>query len=243
MAECVKVEPCLTGDCDGFDEVVSLLPSGPIWNPDRGGVYSQYIHALGDIKTELNKRICQEWAEINPCTAVRLLPYWAKVWSLPECVEQTQESLCNWIGFLQNSCPRGSLGFLQEAIDFVAPGKGITIAVTYPDIGANCACPDKPCADDNPLIITAPPEAYAWADRNYDGPIYMQDGETCREYWIPEIECLRRCIFPFGLGIGYKTTGTGPLGQDIFGVPDENETTPLDRFTPCVPECRDGFLG
>lgn len=218
---CGPIEPCHVGDCDGFNEVVALLPRGRIWEPSRGGVYGAYIQALGDIKTQLNQRICGEWDELDPCKANRLLPYWRKVWSLPDCVDD--DRICDWIALVQGDCPPGSLGFLRAAIEFVAPGKGITIDVSYPDIGANCPCPTDPCADNNPIVITAPPEAYSWAESLDDEPIASQDDETCREYWIDEIECLRRCVFPFGLAIGYKTNPIGPEGQDIYGVPLANE--------------------
>jgi len=224
VVECGPIEPCHTSDCSGLDEVLSLLPIGRIWDPSRGGVYGAYIQALGDIKTGLNGRICQEWNELNPCTADRLLPYWASVYSLPGCAPQTAASLCDWIALLQGDCPIGSLGFLRRAIEFVAPGKGITINVTYPDIGANCPCPDSPCAANNPLIVTAPPAAYYYEVVPGDYPHEYQDGVNgCRSYFIPEIECLRPCIFPFGLGVGYQTNPIGPYGQDIYGVPDANE--------------------
>lgn len=224
MAECGTIEPCHDRDCDGYDEVLALLPPGKIWNPARGGTYGNYIRALGDIKTELNKRICQEYRELNPCTAERLLPYWIRVYSLPACVDQTAEKLCEWIELLQGDCPIGSLGFLRRAIEFVAPGKGITIDVTYPDLGANCPCPDRPCAADNPLIVKAPPGAFFYDLIDGDFLHHYQDGVNgCRVYFIPEIECLRPCIFPFGLGVGYQTDQTGPDGQDIYGVPDENQ--------------------
>lgn len=236
MAECQIIEPCHDRDCDGYDEVLALLPPGRIWNPSRGGVYGNYIRALGDIKTELNKRICQEYRELNPCTADRLLAYWAGVYSLPPCVPQTAEKLCEWIALLQGDCPIGSLGFLRRAIEFVAPGKGITIDVTYPDIGANCPCPDSPCADNNPLVVTAPPAAYFYETVDIDGPVEWQDGENCRVYFIPEIECLRPCIFPFGLGVGYKTDPIGPDGQDIYGVPVANESVKPKWQRACTTE-------
>ncbi len=231
MAECGPIEPCHIRDCDGYDEVLALLPPGKIWNPDRGGTYGAYIRALGDIKTELNQRICQEWNELNPCTADRLLPYWASVYNLPGCALQDGQSLCEWIALLQDTdCPPGSLGFLRRAIEFVAPGAGIEIAVTYPDTGANCPCPDKPCADANPIVITSPAENYYYAIVPGDFPHESQDGANgCRQYFIPEIECLRPCIFPFGLGVGYKTDPIGPDGQDIWGVPDAN-IAPLPKW-------------
>lgn len=239
MAEgCGPIEPCHAHACDGYDEVVALLPPGRIWNPERGGTYGAYVRALGDIKGQLNARICQEWAELNPCTAVRLLPYWARVWSLPGCVAQTAGKLCEWIALVQGDCPPGSLGFLRRAIDFVAPGKGITIAVSWPDAGANCPCPDKPCAADNPLVVTAPPGAFFYDLTERDFPFESQDGVNgCRDYFIPEVECLRACVFPFGLGVGYRTDPPGPDGQDIFGVPDANQLARPQWRRGCDPTC------
>ena len=222
MASCKPIEPCHTGDCSGFDEVAALLPSGAIWNPDRGGVYGQYIAALGHIKTELNRLICGEWAEMNPCTSNRLLPYWQKVWCYPDCAPDTAESLCAWIELVEGDCQPGSLGFLRRAVEFVAPGAGITIELNG-EVPLGC-CTSSPCADNNRIIVTAPTEAYSWAAFESDGPLVLQDGENCRTYWIDEIECLRRFVIPIGTSLGYKTNPIGPDGQDIFGVPDANES-------------------
>ena len=233
MADCLALEPCHDRECDGLDEVVSLLPQGRLWQPDRNDLYGRYIHALGHVKTELNQRICQEWREMNPCTSMRLLPYWIKVYSLPSCVAQTSEKLCEWIGILNGDCPIGSLGFYRRVIEFVAPGLGIEIDVNVADAGANCWCPSSDCADENPIVITAPASVFYYENSYVDGPMEYQDGENCRRYFIPEIECLRRCVLPFGLGVGYKTTVTGPLGQDIFGVSVANKANKPVHFVAC----------
>lgn len=238
MDECAIIEPCHVGDCDGLDEVIALLPPGKLWDVNRGGVYGAYMHALGDIKTELNKRICQEWLELNPCTSERLFCYWADIYSLPKCVEHTQENLCEWIELLHGDCPIGSLGFLRSAIEFAAPGKGITVEVSYPDLGANMPCADNTCAAENALLVTAPPEAFFYDTIDVDYPREPQDGvDGCRVYFIPEIECLRPCIFPFGLSVGYQTNPIGPAGEDIYGVPDANQAQKPQWQKGCLATC------
>ncbi len=235
--ECFTIEPCHNRNCDGLDEVVSLLPNGRIWHPDRGDLYGRWIHALGHVKTELNKRICQEFNELDPCKSVRLFGYWAKVYSLPECVPQTSEKLCDWIDLIYGDCPIGSLGFYRRAIDFVAPGKGIELNVNLQGVGANCWCADSFCADNNAIVITAPPTAFYYDQTILDEIGEMQDGENCRRYFIPEIECLRRCVFPFGLSLGYKTNPISPNGADIYNVPIQNIADYPIRHSTCDAEC------
>jgi hypothetical protein len=234
VINCDYIEPCHTDECDGFDEVVRLLPRGKIWNPDRGGIYGGYISALGHIKTELNKRICQEWNEVNPCTSERLFSYWAKIYSLPACVDQTNEKLCEWIDLLNGPCPIGSLGFIQAAVDFVAPGKGISISVNVGEPGAACCPEELQCAANRQIVVTAPPEAYFFETNAIDYPFEPQDAVSCRVYFIPEIECLRSCVFPFGLTLGYLTDSGGETGEEIFGVPDQNEMIRPIVFNQCL---------
>lgn len=244
MVECcpVALEPCHVELCDGLGEVVNLLPSGSLWSVERGGVYASYIRATGHIKSKLNERICQEQGELNPCTSVRLFDYWASVYSLPPCVSQDTDTLCQWIDLIYDpSCPIGSLGFYQRVIDFVAPAKGITISVNVPDIFSSELCATKPCADDNPIVITAPPACFFYDAECRDYPHEPQDGiDSNKQYFIPEIECLRRCVLPFGLSIGYKTDPTGPNGEDIFDVPVANEASFEHYLEKCGMECPHG---
>ncbi len=227
MNNCCKplIEPCHSGECDGFNEVVQLLPQGQIWNPDRGGVYGAYIQALGHIKTELNKIICQEWNELNPCSSKRLFGYWAEFYKLPPCIEQTGDKLCEWIDLLYNQdCPIGSLGFLRKAIEFVLPNKGVEINVNLDSTATKWRSDDFNCADNNSIIITAPSKLFKYYEYKGDFPhTKIQDGvNLCRRYFIPEIECLRACIFPMGLSVGYKTKETGEF--DINNIDDIEKT-------------------
>lgn len=220
---CDYVEPCHGRECDGLDEVVQLLPHGRLWNPDRDGNYGAYIKALGHIKTELNKRLCQEWNELNSCTSERLFEYWADLYKFPKCVEQTGEKLCEWLELIYGDCPIGSQGFIRRAIEFVTPGAGITVEFNFPDFQANCWCASNIfCADKNPIVISAPPEMFRYETIAGDYPHEVPDGaDPCRKYFVPEVECLRNCVFPFGLGVGYKTNPIGPDSEDIYGVPEQ----------------------
>lgn len=239
------VEPCHTADCDGLDEVRALLPPGQLWQLDRDSVYTRYIRALGDIKTEWNRRICAEWNESNPCKAVRLQSYWADLYGFPECVPLTGAALCAWISIaLDPNCRPGSLGFLQRAIDFVFPDYDagtVTVSVNYPDFGGNTASANSLCADENALVITAPPEFYRFElvnDPVISDYAHAQDGvEPCRRYFIPEIDCLRKCVFPLGLSVGYKTVDGGPDNVDIFGVSDLARAVRNPPFIVCEERC------
>ena len=238
-------EPCHTADCDGLDEVRALLPPGQLWQLDRDSVYTRYIRALGDIKTEWNRRICAEWNESNPCKAVRLQSYWADLYGFPECVPLTGAALCAWIAIaLDPNCRPGSLGFLQRAIDFVFPDHDagtVTVSVNYPDFGGNTASANSLCADENALVITAPPEFYRFElvnDPVISDYAHAQDGvEPCRRYFIPEIDCLRKCVFPLGLSVGYKTVDGGPDNVDIFGVSDLARAARNPPFIVCEERC------
>lgn len=239
------IEPCHTDECDGFDEVRALLPLGQLWQLDRDSVYTRYIRALGDIKTEWNRRLCGEWNEGNPCKAVRLRPYWADLYSFPECVPLTGERLCAWIALAVDPlCRPGSLGFLQRAIDFVFPDDPpgtVSVSVNYPDFGGNSAAPNSLCADENAIVITAPPEFYRYelvSDPLISDYAYAQDGvEPCRRYFIPEIDCLRKCVFPLGLSVGYKTYDGGPDNVDIYGVSSLSREARNPPFILCEERC------
>lgn len=220
---CDFVEPCHTKDCDGFDEVVKLLPKGQIWSPDRGGVYGAYIQALGHIKTELNQIICQEYNELNPCTSVRLFDYYAKLYKFPPCVEQTQERLCEWLDLINGPCPIGSQGFLRRAIEFVLQDDNFEIHFNL-DQTAQTWQTDKICAEDNAIVITAPAKYFRYYEYDGDFVHELQDGVNCRHYFIPEVECLRPCIFPIGLSVGYKTLEPGK-----YNINNPPESDPLPR--------------
>lgn len=246
MASCAPpIEPCHVGECDGLDEVRALLPLGQLWQLDRDSVYTRYINALGDIKTEWNRRICQEWNEGNACKAVRLQSYWAEFYSFPECMPLTGEALCNWISIaLDPNCRPGSLGFLQRAIDFVFPDSEpgtVVVSVNYPDFGGNSASANSLCADENAIVITAPPEFFRFelvSEPIISDYAYAQDGvEPCRRYFIPEIDCLRKCVFPLGLSVGYKTFDGGPDNVDIYGVPPTAREARNPPFILCEERC------
>ena len=232
---CDFVEPCHIDECDGFDEVMRLLPSGRMFQRNDDSLIARFNRALGHINTDISRCICQEWNEANPCTSKRLLPYWAQVYSLPECVEQTGERLCEWIDLLQGDCPPGSFGFLQLAIDFVAPGKGITIErVDAPDLGT---MPWR--GDCHPaLIVTAPPECFFY-DEMSDFELDDRRDACGRYYFIPEIECLKCCIFPMGYGVAYQTE-TNTVEEPVMGVPEENiAPMPATCIVRCEQTCED----
>lgn len=204
------IEPCHIDDCDGFNEVVSLLPNGPLWNPDRQSIYGQYIRALGHIKTELNRVLCS-MSDMLPCSSEWMFQHWAKVYKLPDCVEQTPEKLCEWLDILFGDCPIGSLGFLRKVINFVNPNLVIDFELNVPDGFANGWKSDNLfCADNNILVIKTEAKNYRYYEFEGDYPHESADGtNACRRYFIPEVECLRPCIFPIGLSVGYKTIETG----------------------------------
>ena len=224
MAACVQTEPCHTGDCSGIDAVRQLLPPGRLWDLGRPSEVSSWFQAVGQVQTEVNKCICQEWNELDPCKAIRLFPYWAKLYCLPDCVEQTPEKLCEWIALQESAqCPIGSIGYYKAVIEFVAPGKGIELDVKQPGLLAGKCLLDAACAKEAVIQITAPPECYFYEEiPDPECAGYIQDGvNPCRCYFIPEIECLRWYVFPL-VSIGYMTNPADPDGADIFGVPEEN---------------------
>jgi hypothetical protein len=230
VVECAPLEPCHSGECDGFNEVLALLPQGKIWRPADSSVHGRFIAALGHIKTEWNQAICQVWGEANPCTARATFGYWAGVYGFPPCAPQTNAKLCEWIALLDGPCPIGSLGFYQAAIDFVAPGAGITISKgTLANVdgwqGSN------ECTARNALVITAPAAAYRFTTVDVDAPFEDSD---CRIYFIPEIECLRKCVFPFGFGLGYRTTGA--IDDGVHGVPATAGATLPQLYYKCEVE-------
>ena len=240
MSNCCKksVEPCHTSECSGLEEVVALLPHGSIWNVSNGSTFAQYAKALGHVKTELNKRICQEFNEMNPCKSVRLFEYWARLYKLPECVDQTPEKLCEWLDIIYDrSCPIGSVGFLRKAIEFVAPDLTFQIEVNYPDGFGHCWCGDNVCVDENPIVITVDSDDLHYEMVGVDRPSEAQDGvDPCKTYFVPEIQCLRDTVFPYGLGVGFKTTVPGPNGEPIHGVSNQsiNPYKPYTCFKePC----------
>lgn len=204
------MEPCHTGDCDGLNEVMALLPTGPVWDPNRNSIYGQYIRALGHIKTELNRVICSI-ADMSPCSSELMFGYWAKVYKLPTCVEQTPVKLCEWLDIIFGECPIGSLGFLRKAINFVNPNLVIDFELNVPDGFANgWRSDDWFCAANNMLVIKTEAKNYRYFEFDGDYPHALADGKNmCRRYFIPEVECLRPCIFPMGLSVGYKTIEIG----------------------------------
>ncbi len=223
---CSELEACATDDCSGLAEVIALLPSGGIWELKENGVYSSYIRAIGHVKTEINKAICQVWQENLPCKSIRLLDYWAKFYGFPPCVLLTGEKLCEWLDIILDPyCPPGSVGFLQAAIDFVLPPiagvSQVTIQFTSADYFSN-AGQNRPCAIDNSILMIADASLFRYDEfpgRSILEQLYPQDGVNgCLDYFIPEIECLRHGVFPFGLSIGYMTDDGGPDAVDIYGV-------------------------
>lgn len=232
---CDFIEPCHASECAGVEEVQALLPNGRIWDISRNSTSSRYFRAVAHIKSSLNMLLCQQYEELEPCKSVRLFDYYTKLYSLPPCAPQTQESLCEWIGIIYDKdCPIGSLGFYQKVIDFISPNNEITLTLNLPDIFSHEWRSHTLKADEAHLIVTAPPNSYNW----FSGPIIEgysgQDGQNPdRKYFIPEIECLKRCIFPFGLSIGYKTDPSGPNGEDISGVGDERAMNNIYN----VPQC------
>jgi hypothetical protein len=231
VAECAPLEPCHSGECDGFNEVLALLPQGKIWRPADSSVHGRFIAALGHIKTEWNQAICQVWGDANPCTARATFDYWAGVYGFPPCAPQTNAKLCEWIALLDGPCPIGSLGFYQAAIDFVAPGAGIVITR-----GADKSCwsSSQLCPTDNALVVTAPPAAYRFYTLDIDEPY---DDPNCRVYFIPAIECLKKCVFPFGFGVGYRTSVTD---DGVYGVPATAEAPFTQLYYKCEVDNCDG---
>lgn len=226
MSDCETVEPCATGECDAVDEVQRLLPSGPMWDMGRGGNIAASFLALAAVKSCLNDAICQEQRENNPCTTDRLFDVWANIYSFPiECVER--ERFCDWVDIMDDrDCPVGSIAFYERVIEFVAPGKGITLEVRQPGLLAgNCQVDDPANPENNVFCISAPADCFAWEASDSD----VQDGENERCYFIPEIECLRYYIFPFA-SLGYKTDVPNPNGSPIFGVNAENEAEKPSYF-------------
>lgn len=218
MSNCEIIEPCHTQPCDAVDEVQRLLPNGRMWSLGRGDLIARSFLALAEVKQCVNEAICQEWAEQNPCTAVRLFDYWARLYCFPvECVER--ERFCDWVDLMEDrDCPIGSIGFYKKVIEFVAPNKGITLTVQHPGLLAGkCHVSDPAKPERSVLCVSAPPECFYWQQGDSDA----QDGENQRCYFIPEIECLRFYVFPFA-SLGYKTDTANPNGSPIFNVPDAN---------------------
>lgn len=239
MTDCCRVEtePCHSGDCDGYEELMALLPKGQLWRPDNGSERAKLFQAVGALKTGLNKRICQEFSELDPCNSLHELSWWADFYRFPSsCVTLTGEKLCEWIELLNDdTCKPGSQGFILRAIEFVAPSKDIQVQFNVSDFRAHCWCASNIwCPDHNPIVITAPPECYAYESIAADYPHNPLDGVNgCRRYYIPEIECLRKCVFPFGLGVGYKTYPEGPEGEFIYGVPETGEVPAIEVYKIC----------
>lgn len=221
---CDFIEPCHADECSGLDEVAALLPSGRLWKIDDDRLMSRYFKAIGHVKSDFNALLCQLWAENNPCTADRMFDYWAQVYAFPSCVEQTNEKLCEWIELVDFGCPKGSLGFLKQAVEFVAPGKNIQIELSFPDLGECCPKADECDPEKNQLLITAPPECFYFDDRQGEDidDFAGDDGCSGGVYFIPEIECLRCTVFPFGVSVGVQTNPTGPNGEQFHNVPPEN---------------------
>ena len=228
MPNCGNIEICHTEDCSGFDEVQSLLPKGRLWDITRNAQSSRLFRALGDIKTQLNRLICAEWDEIDPCKSNRLLPYHSEVYGLPKCVDQTAENLCKWITLITDeTCPIGSVGFYQNAIDFVAPDKGISLSINTPENGKISWQSSSNLSCENVFVITAPSDVFRYETVGVDSCdnrspkrcSVPQDGFCPERYYhIPEIECLRKSVFPFGVSLGYRTSGNTKGSADIVGV-------------------------
>lgn len=215
--------------------MVSLLPSGALWNPDRPSIYGNYIRALGHIKTELNRVLCA-MADISPCSSVKMFSHWAKIYKLPECVEQTPEKLCEWLDILFGDCPIGSLGFLRKAINFAKPEMDVELELNVPDGFANgWRSDDWFCADNNMLVIKAEAQHYQYAEIDGNYPHELPDGiNACRRYFIPEVECLRPCIFPMGLSVGYKTLDTGEFDINNWEIIPQGERPKSSLICDCT---------
>lgn len=210
MSACETVEPCHNNPCDGIDEVARLLPKGRLWSLSRDSQAARYFKALGAVKSEINRAICQEWDELNPCKTIRLFDYWAKIYCFPNCVEP--ERFCDWVELMEDrSCPVGSIGFYRKVIDFVLPDKSVTVDFRQRGLLASQCANDSPRAADNVICITAPADCYSY-EASSDT---FQDGVNGRCYFIPEIECLRFYVLPL-VSLGYKTTEINPNGSDIY---------------------------
>ena len=246
---CGRLEPCHSTDCSGIEEVEKLLPSGRLWNLARSSVAMKILCVLGDIKTVFNRIVCQEYNELNPCTAIRLLPYWADLYYFPaDCLELNQENMCKWVDLMEDKdCPPGSLGFYKRAIECVLPGKDIDVKFNPRGFFATAWHADYDEAFKNSLVITGPAECFSYerlrkancSDIEFRTFDHAQDGVNFdRRYFIKEIECLRGKILPWGLSLGYMTTGsTGD--PDIVGVSDENQSIRPEYFLDfdCEFEC------
>jgi len=213
------IEPCHSEPCDGLDEVLSLLPKGALWDASRESTYSNYVRALGHIKSCWNARICQEWNELNPCTSVRLFDYWADLYSFPSCVDQTREKLCEWIDLLSDpDCPVGSVGFLSKAVEFFAPDIELTFVMD--GIGeagclAGCSCGVH-------IVLSAPPNLIYYDPSVIDNPnSEISIEKQLSGIFIPEINCIKNTIFPFGVPVLIATLPNNG-DNSISGVPIEN---------------------
>lgn len=212
MSDCAGLtEDCHDQPCDGHNEVSALIRGlGPIFE-GRRGVIGQILAAMGAWKTCLNIALCREFCEDDPCKTVRHFARHARLWRFPSCVPQDNGTLCAWIALQTDpSCPPGTVGWLRKVIDFVMPDKSVSVEITPPKEISNCAA-DSAVAAENAIIITAPPECFKSA--------LEAAGDRCRlRYFIPEIDCIRSSVLPFGVGIGLRTDPPGPNGEDIWGV-------------------------
>ena len=226
----VPREGCHDGPCDGHEEVARLMRGmGPLFEGRKDGVVGGLVNAFGQWKSKINGAMCQEWREGDPCLAHRLLPVHARRWAFPACADLTSENLCKWIDLVR-SCPPGSRGFIAAAIEFVLPGKNITLDWQVIDGKAYWQASDRRACE-NCLIVNAPPDCFAFVEECRDLLGHVQDGANPeRRYFIPEIECLRRAAFPIGLSVGYRTDPQGPNGEEIYGVTGEAACDP-----PAIP--------
>lgn len=171
------------------------------------------------------------------------MEFYLEVYALPPCVEQTAEKLAEWIEIVSDpSCPIGTVGFLKKAVEFVAPEKIIQITINKPTIfGLNWET-SSPVADENFMVVRAKPEFFFYelfgdtecVEQNIQAGEILQDGiNDDRRYFIPEIECLRACVFPFGMSLGYKTINDPVSEFDIADVPLANQANKAMSIRRC----------
>lgn len=229
--ECCDItECCRADDCSGVDLIQSLLPNGPLWNMNAQTEHAAYWRATAEVFTELNKALCQEFAETNPCTSSRLLTMWAQVYCFPDCVELTTQRLCEFLALIFDpECPIGTIGFYKKVLAWVMCATDETCGPVILEVnqrGAHAAewRADFESANENTFVVIAPPSCYMY-DKVKD----------C--YFIPQVECLRRYVFPMGITLGYQTDPVGPNGEDVYNVPPENLGTKPQVYYECERQC------
>ena len=168
---------CASARCgrtqDEFEALVQeLLPPGRLFsidNPDR--CFSQYWLAVADIFKELEDCLCCLYSSVMPCAPgydpdcdvpqampvckpvgfvekKTIMQRYAEEVNFPlDCVELTQESLCEWVG--GEGCRIGSIEWLRWLMEFIgldvvldfSPGG---IPISCHEIGKDMLCPHGP---------------------------------------------------------------------------------------------------